>query len=83
MKQPEFIHSATAPHARERGSAVVVLLALLAIMLILVAANGKTLLNLQKELRLIERQQLLRLHTAQTNAPYTATPPGDPPPKQP
>jgi len=49
---------------------------MLAIMLILVAANGKALLHLQKELRFIERQQTHRLNAAQTNAVVVIPPPG-------
>ena len=52
----------------ERGSAVVIFLTLLGIMLVLVAANGKTLLLLKKDIRLIEQRQLLRLEQSQTNA---------------
>ncbi len=52
----------------ERGSAVVIFLALLAIMLVLVAANGKTLVLLKKELQLIEHKQVQRLERSQTNA---------------
>jgi hypothetical protein len=47
----------------ERGSATLVMIALLAIMLILILANSRTLFNLQRELKLIERQQIERLNT--------------------
>jgi Tfp pilus assembly protein FimT len=47
---------------------VFIFLALLAIMLVMVAANGKTLVLLKKELQLIERQQVQRLERSQTNA---------------
>ena len=67
--------TSAATHEGERGSAVAVLLVMLAIMLILVAANGKTLLHLQKELRFIERQQTQRLNAAQTNAIVVIPPP--------
>lgn len=62
--------------ARQRGTAVVVLLAMLAIMMILVAANGRTIFHLQRELRLIERQQVQRLNAAQTNAVIVVPPAG-------
>ena len=78
MKLPHATPPAATPRARRRGSAVIVLLALLAVMLILVAANGKTLLHLHKELKLLERQQLHRLNTAQTNATVVAPLVGDP-----
>lgn len=54
--------------AAQRGSAVVIFLALLAIMLVMVAANGKTLVLLKKELQLIEHKQVQRLEQSQTNA---------------
>ena len=41
---------------RKRGSAVVVYLALLAIMVILSAANSNTLLHLHRELNLLEHR---------------------------
>lgn len=47
----------------ERGSATLVMIALLAIMLILILANSRTLFGLQRELKLIERQQIERLNT--------------------
>lgn len=55
--------------AGQRGSAVVVFLALLSIMLLLVAANGKVLILLKKELRLTEQRQVQRLEQSQINAP--------------
>ena len=47
----------------ERGSATLVMISLLAIMIILILANSRTLFNLQRELKLIERQQIERLNT--------------------
>ena len=52
------------PQPRQSGSAVVVVLALLAILLVYVAGNIRTLANLGRELRLLERQQTRRLQTA-------------------
>jgi hypothetical protein len=63
----------------ERASAVVIFLALLAIMLVLVAANGRTLLLLKKDLRLIEQRQVQRLQRSQTNAVSLATAPSPTP----
>ena len=83
MKTFGAIPAKAIPQNRERGSAVVVLLVLLTIMLILVAANGKTLLNLQKEMKLLERQQVHHLNTVQTNATVVGTPPGRPAPTKP
>ncbi len=58
------------PH-RQTGSAVIIVLALLAILLVYMAGNIRTLSNLGRELRLLERQQIRRLQAAapQTNAP--------------
>ena len=60
---------------RQSGSAVIVVLALLAIMLIYVASNLRTLYSLGCELKLLERQQVQRLQkTGQaTNAPPAIT----------
>ena len=58
--------------ARQTGSAVIVIMALLAILLLYMAYNLKTLANLGRELRLLERQQTRRLQTA---APKTNPPP--------
>ena len=57
---------------RESGSAVIVIMALLAILLLYMAYNLKTLANLGRELRLLERQQTRRLQAA---APKTNFPP--------
>ena len=60
----------------ERGSATLVMIALLAIMLILILANSRTLFNLQRELKLIERQQIERVntnHDHSTNAVSTTS----------
>jgi len=65
-------------HEPTRGSAVVMFLALLAIMLVLVAANGKTLLLLKKDMRLIEQRQIQRLGFAQTNGVNSAVAPAPP-----
>ena len=56
---------------RQSGSAVIVVIALLAILLVYVAGNIRTLSNLGRELRLLERQQTRRLQGAalRTNLP--------------
>jgi hypothetical protein len=64
-------HASSSPR-RQSGSAVIVVMALLAIMLVYVAANIRTLSSLVRELRLLERQQTQRLQTA---APMTNSPP--------
>jgi len=57
-------------HKDERGSAVIVVMALLVIVLIYLAANVRTLSHLTRDLRLIERQQTNRLAaiSAKTNS---------------
>jgi Tfp pilus assembly protein FimT len=55
---------------RQRGSAVVVYLALLAIMVILAAANSNTLLHLHRELNLLEHRQIKRLNDSSTHATF-------------
>lgn len=57
---------------RQTGSAVIVVMALLAIILVYVAGNLRTLNTLDRELKLLERQQTRRLQTA---AQRTNTPP--------
>jgi hypothetical protein len=62
-------------HHRQRGSAVVVYLALLAIMVILSAANSNTLLHLHRELNLLEHRQIKRLNVSSTNSTGTVESP--------
>jgi hypothetical protein len=53
---------------RERGMiATVLFIALLAIMILLVAANGKALFQLHREVKFLEQQQIKRLNSSQTN----------------
>ena len=69
MKLPP-VH-ASHPRRQQAGSAVIIVLALLTIMLVYVAGNIRTLNSLGRELRLLERQQTHRLQTAaqKTNSP--------------
>jgi len=53
---------------RHSGSAVLVFIALLAIMVILTAANGSNLLHLHREIKLLDQRQIKRLRASQTNA---------------
>ena len=80
MKLPSLHVSRFTFHAprrrgRDSGSAVIVIIALLALLLAYVAVNIRTLSNLGRELRLLERQQTQRLkHLApKTNAPPVVT----------
>jgi len=63
---------------RERASAVLVFMAILAVMLLVVAANLKTLNHLRDDLKLLERRQIQRLQASQTNAPVALPPPVKP-----
>lgn len=47
----------------ERGSATILVLALLAIMAVLLSANQLVLHNLKRELRLVEQQQLKKFQS--------------------
>ena len=48
---------------RQRGTAVLLMLFLMAILMLLVASNVRTLIQLKQELRLVERKQMKRLET--------------------
>jgi hypothetical protein len=52
---------------RQNGSIVIVFLTLLAIMMILVAANSSALTRLHRETKLLEHRQIERLNASQTN----------------
>jgi len=67
--------SISAAHYRQRGSAVVLYLTLLAIMVILSAANSNTLLHLHRELNLLDQRQIKRLNTSSTNSTWTVESP--------
>ena len=54
-------HRAASPRRRQQGTAMIVVLALLAIVLIYVGDNLKTLHHLSRELKLVERHQTRRL----------------------
>jgi hypothetical protein len=62
----------------EGGSAVLVFIALLAIMVILATANSKALFHLHQEIKLLEHRQLERLNVSQTNAVAIAASPAKP-----
>lgn len=51
----------------EHGMVTLVFIALLAIMLLLVIADGKSLSYLYREIKLLEQKQVKRSDTAQTN----------------
>jgi hypothetical protein len=57
------------PRKKVRGSAVLVVLALLSIMLILVSTNARVLSHLKREIRLIDQRQQQRLEPSPKKAP--------------
>lgn len=61
------------PRARQ-GSAVVILLALLAIMVIYVSAEFAVAVNLDQQLKSVEKRQLQRLEHAQPKIPAASNP---------
>jgi hypothetical protein len=63
------------PH-RQSGSAVLIFITLLAIMLMLITANSSALFHLHRELKLLDQRQIKRLNASQTNATTTAISPG-------
>ena len=67
-----------APKRSEGGSVVFVFISLLAIMMILVAANGNALSRLHQETKLLEHRQIERLNASQTNAVTTVESPMKP-----
>ncbi len=60
------------PRQRQKGVALVVILALLSIMLLYVTANTRSLYHLGRELKLLEQRQIQRLERSQTNTPSPA-----------
>jgi hypothetical protein len=68
-------HHVSRPPRRQSGSAVIVVMALLALLLIYVAGNLRTINSLGRELKLLERQQTRRLQAAtqKTNTPPVIT----------
>jgi hypothetical protein len=63
------------PRRHESGMATLLFIALLAIMMVLVTVETRSLIRLHQEVKLLEQQQMQRLHLAQTNAVSTVTPP--------
>jgi hypothetical protein len=58
----------------ERGLATIIFISLLAIMMILVTAEGRALYNLHREAKLLEQQQVKRLNNSQTSPDAAAKP---------
>ena len=57
------------------GMVTVIFIALLAIMMILLMVESKSLIRLRREVKLLEQQQIKRLNGPQTNTVSTATTP--------
>jgi hypothetical protein len=74
-RNTQHVSHPTPRRHRQSGSAVIVVMALLAIILVYVAGNLRTLNSLGRELKLVERQQIRRLQTATqaTNSPPAIT----------
>jgi len=51
------------------GAATVIFTALLAIMALLLVANGRALIHLRREIQLLDKHQIKRLEASQTNVP--------------
>ena len=80
MNLPSFhasriTHHASCPRRRQSGSAVIVVMALLTIIMVYIASNLRTINSLGRELKLLERQQIRRLQAATqtTDTPPAAT----------
>ena len=68
IQTKHFAGRLAAAKRSEDGSATVSFIALLAIMMILVMANSKSLFILHQEVKLMEQQQVKRLEASQTNS---------------
>ena len=75
MKTSRFNRSC---YHRQSGSAVLIFITLLAIMLMLITANSSTLIHLHRELKLLDQRQVERLNASQTNITTTAISPVPP-----
>ena len=64
-----------APKRSEGGMVTVIFIALLAIMMILLMVESKSLIRLRNEVKLLDQQQIKRLNGPQTNAVSTSVNP--------
>ena len=60
--------SPTTRRGGERGSAVILFIALLAVMVILASGDNRALFNLHRAIKTVEQQQIKRLDAWQTNS---------------
>jgi cell division protein FtsB len=56
------------PQRRQKGAATVVVLALLSIVLLYLGINAHSVSNLQRELKVLEKEQIKRLSASVTNS---------------
>jgi hypothetical protein len=70
----EFAGGMGASRSGEGGSVTVIFIALLAVMMILVTAEGRALFQLHREVKLLEQQQLKRLNNWQTKSVAVTNP---------
>ena len=59
---------------RQRGSALIMMLGLIAMLLVIATANNQSVTWLRRELRIVEQQQLQRLNAGATNSPAALQP---------
>jgi hypothetical protein len=64
----------TTSSGHQRGSALIMLLGLIAMLLVVSAANNHSVTWLRRELRLVEQQQTKRLNAFATNSPAALRP---------
>jgi len=70
-----FTEARPARRRSESGMATVLFIALLAIMLVLVMVESRSIIRLHQEVKLLEKQQIKRLNSPATNAVSTVTTP--------
>jgi len=58
----------------QRGSALIMMLGLIAMLLVIATANNQSVTWLRRELRIVEQQQLQRLNAGATNSPAALQP---------
>ena len=68
-RRPCQVQELVAAKRSADGSAVLLFITLLAIMMILFVANGRVLVQLRSNVKLLEHRQIHRLETSATNAP--------------
>ncbi len=80
MKTSNFQTHEIISRRGQQGSAVIIMITLLAVVFIYVGGNARTLNHLNQELKLLERQQTRRLQACDTNSAVAPQP--QPAPRQ-